>query len=127
MWAAILALLAVQALHAWCAWARETRAHLASSKGGIGMGGFGLGGIVVAVRDGEPRRVSALEVVPGDVLRIRAGDVVPADAEVLVPGDGGADSGDGGAHSGDSPDSGDRKSTRLNSSHSQQSRMPSSA
>ena len=29
VWAAILALLAVQALHAWCAWARETRAHLA--------------------------------------------------------------------------------------------------
>ena len=91
VWAAILALLAVQALHAWCAWARETRAHLAASKG-IGTGGIGSGG-VVAVRDGEPRRVSALEVVPGDVLRIRAGDVVPADAEVLIPGDGGADSG----------------------------------
>lgn len=35
------------------------------------------------IRDGGIRTVSALDLVPGDVLFLRAGDVVPADARVL--------------------------------------------
>jgi len=35
------------------------------------------------VRDGERRRVAAVEVVPGDILLIEEGDAVPADARLL--------------------------------------------
>jgi Ca2+-transporting ATPase len=35
------------------------------------------------VRDGEPRRVPATDVVPGDVLLVEEGDTIPADARLL--------------------------------------------
>jgi magnesium-transporting ATPase (P-type) len=35
------------------------------------------------LRDGEPRRVPAADVVPGDVLELAEGDAVPADARLL--------------------------------------------
>lgn len=37
----------------------------------------------LALRDGEPRRLDARELVPGDVLVLEAGAAVPADARVL--------------------------------------------
>jgi len=37
----------------------------------------------LALRDGEPRRLDARELVPGDVLALEAGAAVPADARVL--------------------------------------------
>ena len=36
-----------------------------------------------AVRDGQPCRVEAGQLVPGDLIRLEAGDLVPADARVL--------------------------------------------
>ena len=36
-----------------------------------------------ALRDGEPRRVAAAALVPGDVILLEAGDQVPADARIL--------------------------------------------
>ncbi|MCI1188626.1 cation-transporting P-type ATPase [Hymenobacter sp. DH14] len=36
-----------------------------------------------ALRDGQPRRIPAAELVPGDVLLLEAGDLVPADADLL--------------------------------------------
>ena len=36
-----------------------------------------------AVRDGQPCRVEAAQLVPGDLIRLEAGDLVPADARVL--------------------------------------------
>ncbi|HSG47951.1 MAG TPA: HAD-IC family P-type ATPase, partial [Longimicrobiales bacterium] len=36
-----------------------------------------------ALRDGEPERVPAAELVPGDVILVGAGDSVPADARLL--------------------------------------------
>lgn len=39
--------------------------------------------VVVVVRDGAERRVSAVDLVPGDVIRLREGDQVPADVQVL--------------------------------------------
>ena len=38
----------------------------------------------LALRDGEPRRLDARELVPGDVLVLEAGAAVPADARVLA-------------------------------------------
>lgn len=38
----------------------------------------------LALRDGEPRRLDARELVPGDVLVLEAGVAVPADARVLT-------------------------------------------
>jgi Ca2+-transporting ATPase len=38
----------------------------------------------VAVRDGEARVVSARELVPGDLVRVREGDRVPADARLVT-------------------------------------------
>jgi calcium-translocating P-type ATPase len=35
------------------------------------------------VRDGQERRVSAADLVPGDVVRLSAGDLVPADAVIV--------------------------------------------
>ncbi|MHB1131405.1 MAG: cation-translocating P-type ATPase [Chloroflexota bacterium] len=35
------------------------------------------------LRDGEPRRVPAAEVVPGDIILIEEGDTVPADGRVI--------------------------------------------
>jgi Ca2+-transporting ATPase len=35
------------------------------------------------IRDGERRRVPAVEVVPGDILLVEEGDTVPADARVI--------------------------------------------
>ena len=99
-WVALLGLLAVQALNALCAWAAETRVH----KHAAWMRNvLHLERTVRVIRDGEPRRVSTREVVPGDVVRVRVGDVVPADVRI-IPGDGlspddpggGADFGDGG-------------------------------
>jgi H+-transporting ATPase len=99
-WVALLGLLAVQALNALCTWAAETRAH----KHAAWMRNvLHFERTVRVIRDGEPRRVSTREVVPGDVVRVRVGDVVPADVRI-IPGDGlspeypggGADFGDGG-------------------------------
>ncbi|MBD2721039.1 cation-translocating P-type ATPase [Hymenobacter armeniacus] len=36
-----------------------------------------------ALRDGQPRRIPAAELVPGDVLLLESGDLVPADADLL--------------------------------------------
>ena len=36
-----------------------------------------------ALRDGEPRRIAAAALVPGDVILLEAGDQVPADARIL--------------------------------------------
>ncbi len=36
-----------------------------------------------ALRDGEPRRIAATALVPGDVILLEAGDQVPADARIL--------------------------------------------
>ena len=36
-----------------------------------------------AIRDGQPCRVEAGQLVPGDLIRLEAGDLVPADARVL--------------------------------------------
>ena len=83
-WVALLGLLAVQALNALCAWAAETRVH----KHAAWMRNvLHLERTVRVIRDGEPRRVSTREVVPGDVVRVRVGDVVPADVRI-IPGDG---------------------------------------
>ena len=38
----------------------------------------------VVVRDGEPGKVPARELVPGDLLRLREGDRVPADARIAT-------------------------------------------
>ncbi len=35
------------------------------------------------VRDGKPQQVAAVELVPGDLLKLEAGDLVPADARLL--------------------------------------------
>ncbi|WP_067893431.1 magnesium-translocating P-type ATPase [Nocardia vaccinii] len=39
---------------------------------------------VVAVRDGSPRSVDLVELVPGDVVELRAGELVPADVRLLT-------------------------------------------
>ncbi|MDH2052056.1 magnesium-translocating P-type ATPase [Achromobacter marplatensis] len=36
------------------------------------------------VRDGQPTRIAAAQVVPGDLLQLHAGDIVPADARLLT-------------------------------------------
>ncbi len=37
----------------------------------------------MVIRDGEQRRISAYELVPGDLLALAAGDLVPADSRVI--------------------------------------------
>jgi len=37
----------------------------------------------LALRDGQPRKLPAAELVPGDVILLEAGDQVPADARIL--------------------------------------------
>jgi Ca2+-transporting ATPase len=39
--------------------------------------------MATVVRDGRRRRVAAVDVVPGDLLRIEEGDTIPADARVV--------------------------------------------
>ncbi|MGZ4271698.1 MAG: cation-transporting P-type ATPase, partial [Solirubrobacteraceae bacterium] len=39
--------------------------------------------MALALRDGEPRPVDVVELVPGDVVRLGVGDVVPADLRLL--------------------------------------------
>ncbi len=40
--------------------------------------------VVVVLRDGAPRQVDALELVPGDVVKLESGTLVPADLRLLV-------------------------------------------
>ena len=79
--------LAVQALHAWCAWARDARAPRVV-QGRNSRGGSRIGWTVCR----RPATGAAASLRarggPGDVLRIRAGDVVPADAKCSSPGTG---------------------------------------
>src|SRR2546430_5854574 len=65
------------------------------------------------LRDGKWQEVDARTLVPGDVIRLYLGDVVPADCKLI---EGNYISIDQSALTGESLD---RKSTRLNSSHSQ--------
>ncbi|HQR81165.1 MAG TPA: HAD-IC family P-type ATPase, partial [Actinomycetota bacterium] len=39
--------------------------------------------VAVVVRDGSPRRVAAIELVPGDIVALEAGDGVPADLRII--------------------------------------------
>ena len=68
--------------------------------------------------DGREENIALEQVRPGDTLRVRPGEKVPVDGVVVE----GASSIDESMVTGE-----DRKSTRLNSSHIQKSRMPSSA
>jgi len=37
----------------------------------------------LVIRDGSPRSVDVVELVPGDIVRIRVGDIIPADIRLL--------------------------------------------
>ena len=37
----------------------------------------------LVIRDGSPRPVDVVELVPGDIVRIRVGDIIPADIRLL--------------------------------------------